>query len=305
MSRPRRHLVTPTLILCCAAIAAACDVTHPAAPNATASRNPRVHFDVVDTLGSFSIPTPTDNGTNSGALASTFTGLVIGAHVMHYLYATGTIGVGANANYTCCFTDPSTPAAGSQIGPLGWVDPQGDWPQFGLTFGDDHSNPAIHSLGSNQWSPVVTDTEYPANTDSIYVARSGITGGASCNSYGNGDLCECPSGSCITWSAGAYTFSGAEVVYVVLAPQPTFTLTATPDTVSANQGVTVSPVITPTYFGSQRYYVNWGGSTWTFAGTPQSCYTGCTIYPTQSGTMVVTMPINGQVMTDSIAIVVQ
>jgi hypothetical protein len=153
MSRQPRQLVTPTILVCCAVLAAACDVTHPAAPTAAAaSRRPHIHFDV-DTLGSYSIPTPTDNTTNAGALAATFTGLVVGPGVMHYLYATGTIGVGANANYTCCFTDPSTPAAGAQIGPLGWVDPQGDWPQFGQREQRCDRQPSDHAHVLRQRTP--------------------------------------------------------------------------------------------------------------------------------------------------------
>ena len=94
-------------------------------------------------------------------------------------------------------------------------------------------------------------------------------------------------------------------MYVIPAPMPTFTITASPDTVTSGNQVHFSPVITPSSFGSHAYYTAYGNATWVYNGVQQECWIGCTMTPTASGTMVATIFLNGFTVTDSIAVVVQ
>jgi hypothetical protein len=102
-----------------------------------------------------------------------------------------------------------------------------------------------------------------------------------------------------------YTFSGTEVVKVVLAPLPTFTVTVDNDTVSSGNPATFHVSVSPTSWGGQTYYLDYSNSTWTFAGVQQSCYTGCVVYPTSTGTMVVSMNVGGTTLVDSATVVVR
>jgi hypothetical protein len=101
-----------------------CDSARPFAVGSTHAPI-RVRADIVpDTLGSFSVPTPTGvEDANGSPLASTSTGITIPAQKLYYLYAGGTVSVTASTDFTCCLSWSSTfpiPESGATIGPLGY-----------------------------------------------------------------------------------------------------------------------------------------------------------------------------------------
>lgn len=295
--------------LCLLALVA-CDTPHLAGPaNTTTSKTPHgLRFDL-DTIGGFSIPTIANNDSGEvprlgpGSMNTRSTGIVIPARVIHYLYVGGTVAVTTNTQYSCCFSGVTT-YSGDNIGPLGVSDPTYGT-EFNLVFGDDGSNPTLYALDpGNISSAAVSDTQANNSTDTLKVLRVGLNGFGGCNS---GDTsCVCPGPVyCVSYYAGMYSFSSTQFVKVIVAPLPTFTVTVDNDTVTSGNPATFHISVSPTTWGGQTYYIDYSNSTWTFEGVAQSCYTGCTVYPTATGSMVVQMTVGGNVMVDSATVVVR
>jgi len=159
-------------------------------------------------------------------------------------------------------------------------------------------------LGGENTDPVQTDTFYNGSGGNITVARYGVDGGAA-GCISSGDNCTCPTGPCSGYSAGAYTFYSTQVLYVIPAPMPAFTITASPDTVTSGNSVQFTPHVTPSAFGSHTYHTDYGNASWIYNGVSNVCYIGCNMTPTSSGWMVATASVNGFTVTDSVYVVVQ
>jgi hypothetical protein len=291
----------PTLVLCLCALAA-CDSAHIAAPShAIATPLSPIHRDLL--TQTFSIPVPPTNDSGGGTLASVNTGINMPAWEMHYDSIAGTVSVGSNALYTCCnFPTPSPSAIGEVAGALGFAFTNDYYPNLEVVIGDYGSNPQLIALGTENTDPVQTDTFYNGSGGDITVARYGVDGGtAACIASGND--CECPA-PCSAYSAGAYTFYSTEVLYVIPAPMPAFTITASPDTVTSGNSVQFTPHVTPSSFGSHLYHTDYGNATWIFNGVQSQCWIGCNMTPTASGWMIATAAVNGFTVTDSVYVVV-
>jgi hypothetical protein len=177
--------------------------------------------------------------------------------------------------------------------------------EFTVSLYEQHSYTSLHALAGESTAPVVGDTMSINGIDSISVSRSGLSGGAGCDGNGDPTGCTCPTGPCPQWGyVGAYTLLGTEYVRVVLAPQPTLTVTADADTVSWNTNVTFTRTVSPSQFGSQTYSVS--NPQWTYAGTG-FCYGGgsCSTSVQQTGWAKFEATINGQDMADSVYVVVR
>src|SRR5581483_4560011 len=174
----------------------------------------------------------------------------------------------------------------------------------------DAGNPRLIALGGENTDPVQTDTAYDTDVDSITVARTGINGAGGC-AAGFPATCTCPPGpptTCSAYSAGMYTLFSTEVLHVYTDTVPVMTFTASPDTVSSSSPtITFTVGYSPTAWGSHAFaYVN---PSWRFNGTDvtSSCgyNTACNYNVPGSGKMVMSVEVNGTILTDSVAVVVQ